>query len=651
MRADAQVMLTPNWSEANQNLLVAEFARLKRRLSGNEGADSNETDAVMRKLEQARIAMPSIAAIDHLMAAFNLSSFERDVLLLCAGVEMDAAIAERCATAHGDTRRAHVSLGLALATLDDPHWSALAPVRPLRRWRLLEVDESAGLAQGRLRIDERVLHYLAGVNYLDPRLQTLLRVRTAPHVMAQTHRDVCTALLTSLAQRLDGPPIILLVGDDYMGQIDVAAQCAATLGIGLQVMRGEDVPQNSTELEALAVLWQREAALLNSTLLIACDDEAAPKSVTRFLDRLGGLVFLTGREAPTFERAILRFAVNKPDALEQKHLWQQALGSSAARLNGSLDAAASQFRFSAQTIQSHGIALGQSLTVSDTPDTLMWSTCRGLGRPKLDELAQRIETQADWHDLILPPAQANTLRQIAAHVKRRLKVYQEWGFADKGLRGLGISALFAGESGTGKTMAAEVLAHELHLDIYRIDLSAVVSKYIGETEKNLRRLFDSAEDCGAILLFDEADALFGKRSEVKDSHDRYANIEVSYLLQRMEAYRGLAILTTNIKTALDSAFQRRLRFVVQFPFPDQEHREAIWRSVFPAATPRRELDYTKLARLHVAGGNIRNIALNAAFFAAESGEPVTMAHLLHAAHHEAGKRERPLADAEIRGWV
>ena len=650
MRADAHVMITPNWSEANQNLLVAEFARLKRRLSGNEGVDSNETDALMRKLEQARIAMPSIAAIDHLMAAFNLSSFERDVLLLCAGVEMDAAIAERCATAHGDTRRAHVSLGLALATLDDPHWSALAPVRPLRRWRLLEVDESAGLAQGRLRIDERVLHYLAGVNYLDPRLQALLRARPASEVMAQTHSDVCTQLLKRL-ERLDRSAVILLVGDDSAGQADIAAQCAAALGIGLQVMRGEDVPQNSAELDALAVLWQREAALLNSSLLIACDDEAVPKPLVRFLERLGGLVFVTGRETPKIERTMLRFSVNKPAAIEQKHLWQQALGASVTRLNGSLDAAASQFRFSAQTILSHGTALGPALTVSDTPDTLMWSTCRGLGRPKLDELAQRIEARADWHDLILPSAQANTLRQIAAHVMQRLKVYQEWGFADKGQRGLGISALFAGESGTGKTMAAEVLAHELHLDLYRIDLSAVVSKYIGETEKNLRRLFDSAEDCGAILLFDEADALFGKRSEVKDSHDRYANIEVSYLLQRMEAYRGLAILTTNIKTALDSAFQRRLRFVVQFPFPDQEHREAIWRSVFPAATPRRELDYTKLSRMHAAGGNIRNIALNAAFFAADSGEPVTMEHLLHAAHHEAGKRERPLSDAETRGWV
>jgi SpoVK/Ycf46/Vps4 family AAA+-type ATPase len=215
---------------------------------------------------------------------------------------------------------------------------------------------------------------------------------------------------------------------------------------------------------------------------------------------------------------------------------------------------------------------------------------------------------------------------------------------------LGISALFAGTSGTGKTMAAEVLANERRLDLYRIDLSAVVSKYIGETEKNLRRVFDAAEAGGAILLFDEADALFGKRSEVKDSHDRYANIEVGYLLQRMEAYHGLAILTTNLKNALDTAFLRRIRFVVQFPFPDAPQRAEIWRRVFPAATPKESLRIESLARLNVAGGNIRNIALHAAFLAAEANEPVRMTHLLSGARTEYAKLEKPLTEAEIGDW-
>jgi SpoVK/Ycf46/Vps4 family AAA+-type ATPase len=199
-------------------------------------------------------------------------------------------------------------------------------------------------------------------------------------------------------------------------------------------------------------------------------------------------------------------------------------------------------------------------------------------------------------------------------------------------------------------MAAEVLALELRLDLYRIDLSAVVSKYIGETEKNLRRVFDAAEEGGAILLFDEADALFGKRSEVKDSHDRHANIEVSYLLQRMEAYRGLAILTTNLKDSLDGAFLRRLRFIVEFPFPSAAERAEIWRRVFPAATPTELLDVEKLARINLAGGSIRNVALNAAFLAAEAGEPVRMKHLLEAVRSEYAKDHKPLPEAEVRGW-
>jgi SpoVK/Ycf46/Vps4 family AAA+-type ATPase len=199
-------------------------------------------------------------------------------------------------------------------------------------------------------------------------------------------------------------------------------------------------------------------------------------------------------------------------------------------------------------------------------------------------------------------------------------------------------------------MAAEVLAGDLGLDVYRIDLSAVVSKYIGETEKNLKQVFDAAEEGGVLLLFDEADALFGKRSEVKDSHDRYANIEINYLLQRMESYRGLAVLATNRKGDLDPAFLRRIRFVVNFPFPDAAQRAEIWRRIFPARTPTEGLDVSKLARLNIAGGNIRNIALNAAFLAADAGEPVRMAHLLRAARSEYAKIEKPLNEAEIGGW-
>jgi SpoVK/Ycf46/Vps4 family AAA+-type ATPase len=235
-------------------------------------------------------------------------------------------------------------------------------------------------------------------------------------------------------------------------------------------------------------------------------------------------------------------------------------------------------------------------------------------------------------------------------VELRAKVYDDWGFRRRMNRGLGISALFAGESGTGKTMAAEVLANHLELNLYRIDLSAVVSKYIGETEKNLRRLFDAAEDGGALLFFDEADALFGKRSEVKDSHDRYANIEINYLLQRMEAYAGLAILGTNMKEALDQAFLRRLRYIVRFPFPAQAERRAIWERVFPAETPTEGLELDFLARLNMTGGSIHAVALNAAFLAAQGRGAVNMDLVLDAVRTELRKQDRPLNENELQ-WT
>jgi len=287
----------------------------------------------------------------------------------------------------------------------------------------------------------------------------------------------------------------------------------------------------------------------------------------------------------------------------------------------------------------------------DRFETHLWRACRSQARPQLRDLAQHITPVATWDDLVLPNLQAQMLREMAVHVRRRMQVYETWGFAARSSRGLGISALFAGPSGTGKTMAAEVLANALDLDLYRIDLSRVVSKYIGETEKNLARVFDAAESGGAILLFDEADALFGKRSEVNDSHDRYANIEVSYLLQRMEAYRGLAILTTNRKSALDEAFLRRLRFIVSFPFPDATQRAAIWQHIFPSETPTDGLDFDTLARLNVTGGAIRNIALGAAFRAADAGTPVQMAHVVQAARTEYAKLERSFTDIEATAWT
>ena len=634
------------WPEANQQLLVAEFARIKARLLGEDP----KTEEL--RVLGARSALSEPAAIDHLTNRFELSSFERDLLLLCAGVQMNAELALACAVASGQPNRPFATFGLGLACLADPHWSAITPVRPLRAWRLLELMDEAALSNGRLSIDERTLHYLAGVNYLDPRLRPLLRAHTLPAAIAAAHARVAESILNALDSQPNSTPVVQLTGDDVAGQRDTAAVVADCLGLQLHVLQSADIPSAAQELDALAVLWYREATLLASTLLISCDDTSAGARLTaRFAERQTGLVFISARDALPVDRSTLRYTINKPGAADQKALWTHALGTEVNRFNGAIDGVATQFHLSADAIVRTGEALRATLSSTPTPDAALWQACRASVRSKLDDLAQRVESNAEWDDLILPESQKLTLRQIAAHVKHRFEVYDHWGFAGKSTRGLGISALFAGESGTGKTMAAEVLANQLHLDLYRIDLASTVSKYIGETEKNLRRLFDAAEDSGAILLFDEADALFGKRSEVKDSHDRFANIEVSYLLQRMEAYRGLAILTTNQKSALDIAFARRLRFVVPFSFPDQAQREQIWRGVFPSTTPLGDIDYGKLARLSVAGGSIRNIALNAAFLAAEAQQPISMAHLLGAARSEASKRERPFSDAETRGWV
>lgn len=648
-----------SWAEANQRCLMAALAVVRARLRGHGRSDAPQDDAssietLEEMLRGATAAIPTPPALDIVCAAFGLSPFERAVLVLCAGVELDAAFAAECAAAQGDPRARHPTFGLALAALPGAHWSALTPAAPLRRWRLVEVLAGGSLATSPLRIDERVLHFLTGVPYLDERLSSLLEPLPCDGPLAPSHR----ALISRIASHWSDAdphrlPAVQLCGTDASARRATAAAACAAVGLQLHAIRAADVPAQPAERQALARLWEREAALATSGLLIECDDSAPASTVLAFLESVRGATLLSVREPlPEGRRAPIRFDLAEPPATEHAALWRDALGSLADGLNGALDAVVGQFRIGPAAIA----AAAAEVRAGESPEAApcgrrLWAACRAQTRPRLEGLAQRIEVAAKWEDLVLPAWQLQSLREIAAHVRQRFRVYETWGFSRKSARGLGIGALFAGDSGTGKTMAAEVLAGELDLDLYRIDLSATVSKYIGETEKNLCRIFDAAEAGGAVLLFDEADALFGKRTEVKDSRDRFANIEVSYLLQRLEAYRGLAILTTNFKSALDPAFLRRLRFVVQFPFPDAAQRAEIWRRIFPRETPTAGLDHARLARLNIAGGNIRNIALHAAFLAADEAGPVCMSHLLRSARTEYAKIEKPLSEAEIGGWV
>jgi SpoVK/Ycf46/Vps4 family AAA+-type ATPase len=279
----------------------------------------------------------------------------------------------------------------------------------------------------------------------------------------------------------------------------------------------------------------------------------------------------------------------------------------------------------------------------------VYEACRLQCNRKLGDLARKIKPHYAWDDIILPSDRVQQLREICNSVKYRSVVYDQWGFDRKLSLGKGLSVLFSGPPGTGKTMAAEIIAGELSLDLYKIDLSSMVSKYIGETEKNLARVFHEAETSNAILFFDEADALFGKRSEVRDSHDRYANIEVGYLLQRMEEYEGVVILATNFRRNMDEAFVRRLHCTVDFPFPDEADRRQIWETIWPKETPRHEdVDLEHISRrFEIAGGNIRNIALGAAFLAADNGGAVNMQHLLHATRREYQKMGKVVGSGEF----
>jgi len=645
-----QAQHAENTAPATAETLSAAMRRVRALL------EARVTGAAAKAEENAAPEQPAnessgLADICH---RFGLSDFERDVLVLCAAMELDPAVPSLCAALHGDETGRYPTFQLALEILPGPHWSALLPDAPLRRWRLLEVRPGETLTGSRLRIEERVLHFLMGAQALDPRLQNLLQAVAAPQALPASYREHAEAMLYALTA--EQAAVVQLSGDAGKGKRSLAAAACRSLGLHLSALRAGALGANLAEQEEFVRLWEREALLSCGALLLE-PAEGNPLEwniASALAERISGVVLVCGSGPLELSSAkqLVRIEVDRPATDEQRALWQHALGEFAASLNGQLDRIAAQFPLDSESIHNAGQRVMQAVQRSgDDVVARLWDECRAETRPLLEGRAQRIEVHAGWNDIVLPEQSMEMLRSIASHVQQQEKVFQEWGFARQTSRGLGATALFSGPSGTGKTLAAEILAHELRLDLYRINLSQVVSKYIGETEKNLRAIFDAAESSGAILLFDEADALFGKRSEVKDSHDRYANIEVSYLLQRMEAYRGLAILTTNMRHALDQAFLRRIRFIISFPFPDPALRRRIWERIFPTQTPTLGLDAEKLARLNLPGGNIRNIAVNAAFLAADAGGPVRMQHLLVAARRECGKLERQLSDAEVGGWV
>jgi hypothetical protein len=645
--------MTEQWQHQNEQYLASAIAWVRQVLERQARIVSEEdVPTLTAEILEVEADSKFVPALMLLSQRFDLSLFEQSLLLLCAALELDTQIASLCAKAQDNLQRPYPTFALALTLFSEPDWSVVMAEGTLRHWQLIEVTQNATtpLTASPLRADMRVVHYLKGVNGLDDRLVALVNplsdnpsAELPPSQQATV--DEIIAVLKQSQQRPHPFPVIQLLGTDTASPQLIAQVTADQLGLQLYRLPLEQLPTQVSELTTLARLWHRETLLLPVALYLDGTD-IEPKStqanaLKHLISRCNGICFLNSPDKGiTFDRPTRTFEAAKPTPPEQRYTWQTLLGPDSEAIATQL---ASQFRLNTADILD--IVTTHLLPHSPTP---LWSACLAKTRPHLDNLAQRIDAKATWDDIVLPEEEMALLHQIGDQVRQRSLVYDDWGFRDKMNRGLGVNAMFAGESGTGKTMAAEVIANDLHLHLYRIDLSSVVSKYIGETEKNLRKLFDAAEDGGAILFFDEADSLFGKRSEVKDSHDRYANIEINYLLQRIEAYRGLAILATNLRSSLDTAFLRRLRFIVTFPLPSKAERHKLWEKVFPAQTPVAELDYRRLARLNLTGGNIHTIAINAAFLAARENSAVTMEHVLMAARGEYRKLERPINEEDFR---
>lgn len=594
-------------------------------------------------------------ALDRLCGLFALTAFERDLLLAVAAPELGLEPATGA-----------VTFARALASLPEAHWSALLPDAPLRGWRLLDVPdrlpptEFGGLPQLPLSVDERVLHALLGADTVDGRLAG--RCRLAGDLCALTPaQDEVAAALAALV--LPGPGVegCVLAGEDRLTRRQAVVDAAARIGLSVLACDGDGLPDDAPTADVLARLLAREAGLGHRLVLV----EGTPETLHRCLRLMaarapfGVPAVLSADEAPAAtELPVLKLP--PAAAADRRTLFAGALEAaglprdSAATLADRHPLTPASIALAVDRARRTSSARPPSARSDGGPgprpgaEADVDAACRAIGERPLHGLAVVRRPHCRLGELVLPESADRSLRALLAHVRQRRRVHGDWGYAERA-RGLAVTALFTGPSGTGKTTAAEAVAAELGLDVVAADLSQVVSKYIGETEKHLARLFDAAES-GAVLLFDEGDALFAKRTQVRDSRDRYANLEVSFLLQRLETFGGIAVVTTNTRDAIDPAFLRRMRFVVDFPFPDAAQRARLWAAAFPSGVPSEGLEPARLAQLAVSGGTIAQLAVHAAFLAADEGVPVGMAHVLAAARIECDKLQRPLAAQEIRGW-
>jgi SpoVK/Ycf46/Vps4 family AAA+-type ATPase len=621
-------------------------------------------------------ARPPLA---RLAERFGLSPFETDLLLVAVAPELDLRWETLYAYVQNDVTRRRPTVDLALkllcADLEERlrRRSRLAHDAPLLRHGLLRLvddpqERAPPLPARFLKVDERVVAFLLGQDRLPAELAAFTRVPPpARRLDRLALPGEVRRRLADAAAGLRRDAVVLLKGPPGAGKQAVAEALAAqaevplvTVDLDLALAAEADGRTLGTLVRREAVLRQAALCLTHAEALLARDPPAR-RQATAFLAELHAHplpILLAGtagwdHELPAFGDRLLTFELAPPEAAERRQLWREAVGDTGPDVRGVADRfALSARQVAAAAAEARKLAALRPPGEATLTEQDLLAAARSQSSRALHGLAQKVEPVYTWADIVLPPRPLTALRQVCASVTQRHTVHSKWGFERKLAYGKGLSALFAGPSGTGKTMAAQIVAHDLGMELYKIDLSSVVSKYIGETEQNLRRIFRAAESSNAVLFFDEADALFGKRSEVRDAHDRYANIEVAYLLQQLEEYEGLVVLATNLSRNLDDAFTRRMEHAVEFPMPDQAHRERIWRGMFPPRAPLAgDVDLAFLARqFPFAGGGIRSVALAAAFQAAAEASPIRMAHLMRATARELEKLGRLPSRAEFREY-
>jgi hypothetical protein len=665
-----------------QNLLERPAGTLT--FAAQPGSNEDPSDVIPRMREQviSRKAESLRRGIQLRLASlkdrFHLTRFDIDSILICLAPEVDSRYDRLYAYLQDDVTKRRPSVDLLLNLLCPSFQDKLAnrsrflEESPLIHSRLLVIYEDPAHHAGTLlnkflRVDERIVDYLLGSDEPDSQIALYVRsVKPEKRVEELVLPERTKHRLAEIAaEDPQGGDTLYLQGRHGSGRKTAASAVCHELGIGLLIVDLAGLLSlQAISFQTALRLVVREGLLQGSALycdgigvLIPEEKQAQLLLLCHEIRQLPRVTFLVGEEAwePAGYLRTLRFTrieLPHPSYADRLLMWQRALGNEIADLDAA--ALANKFRFSGGQIMdaaasARNLARGRDPKQDNLTQSDLHESCRLHSSRKLSTLGRRVKPHHTWNDIVLPEDRLQQLREICNSMKYRALVFDTWGFDRKLSMGKGLNMLFAGPSGTGKTMAAEIMAGELGLDLYKIDLSTVVSKYIGETEKNLARIFAEAETSDAILLFDEADALFGKRSEVKDSHDRYANIEINYLLQKMEEHEGVVILATNFRKNMDDAFVRRMHFTVDFPLPGENERRQIWEGIWPVEMPQSpDLDLDLMARrFEMAGGNIRNVATAAAFLAASNGGIVSMSHLIHGTRREFQKMGKVVVQGEF----